>query len=57
MILPFSSSDFSSTTDTVVSTAWPDATRCITADRMLRTRRSASRRVSSSTWRTSRALS
>ena len=57
MIRPFSSSDFSSTTDTVVSTAWLDATRCMTAARMLRARRSASWRVSSSTWRISRALS
>ena len=57
MMRPFSSSDLSSTTDTVVSTAWLDATRCITAARMLRARRSASRRVSSSTWRISRALS
>ena len=57
MMRPFSSSDLSSTTDTVVSTAWLDATRCITVARMLRARRSASRRVSSSTWRISRALS
>ena len=42
MMRPFSSSDLSSTTDTVVSTAWLDATRCITAARMLRARRSAS---------------
>ena len=57
MMRPFSSSDLSSTTDTVVSTAWLDATRCITAARMLRARRSASWRVSSSTWRISaRAL-
>ena len=57
MIRPFSSSDFSSTTDTVVSTAWLDATRCITAARMLRARLSASWRVSSSTCRMMRALS
>ena len=57
MIRPFSSSDFSSTTDTVVSTAWLDATRCITAARMLRARRSASWRVSSSTCLMMRALS
>ena len=57
MMRPFSSSDLSSTTETVVSTAWLDATRCITAARMLRARRSASRRVSSSTWRITRALS
>ena len=57
MMRPFSSSDLSSTTDTVVSTAWLEATRCITAERMLRARRSASWRVSSSTWRISRALS
>ena len=57
MMRPFSSSDLSSTTDTVVSTAWLDATRCITAARMLRERRSASRRVSSSTCRIRRALS
>ena len=36
MMRPLSSSDFSSTTETVVSTAWLDATRCITAARMLR---------------------
>ena len=57
MMRPFSSSDFSSTTDTVVSTACPPATRCIQVARMLRARRSASWRVSSSTWRISRALS
>ena len=57
MIRPLSSSDLSSTTDTVVSTAWPDASRCITVARMLRARLSASRRVSSSIWRTRRALS
>ena len=57
MMRPFSSSDLSSTTDTVVSTAWLEATRCMTAARMLRARRSASCRVSSSTWRISRALS
>ena len=57
MMRPLSSSDLSSTTDTVVSTAWLDATRCITVARMLRARRSASWRVSSSTWRISRALS
>ena len=57
MIRPFSSSDLSSTTDTVVSTAWPEASRPMTVERMLRARLSASRRASSSTWRTSRALS
>ena len=36
MMRPLSSSDLSSTTETVVSTAWLDATRCITAARMLR---------------------
>ena len=38
--------------ETVVSAAWPAASRCMTTERMLRTRRSASRLVSSSTWRT-----
>ena len=57
MMRPLSSSDFSSTTDTVVSTAWLEATLCMTAARMLRARRSASWRVSSSTWRMTRALS
>ena len=57
MMRPFSSSDLSSTTDTVVSTACPPATRCMQVARMLRARRSASWRVSSSTWRISRALS
>ena len=57
MMRPLSSSDLSSTTETVVSTAWPDAIRCITVERMLRARRSASVRASSSTWRISRALS
>ena len=57
MMRPFNSSDLSSTTETVVSTAWLEATRCMTVARMLRARRSASWRVSSSTWRISRALS
>ena len=57
MIRPLSSSDFSSTTETVVSTACPPATRCMQVARMLRARRSASWRVSSSTWRIRRALS
>ena len=45
------------TTDTVVSAAWPAARRCMQTERMLRTRRSASRLVSSSIWRTRRAES
>ena len=55
MMRPFMSSAGSWTTDTVVSAAWPAASRCMTTERMLRTRRSASRLVSSSTWRTMRA--
>ena len=54
MMRPFSSSERSSTTDTVVSIAWPPATRCMTVERMLRARRSASCLVSSSTWRITR---
>ena len=57
MIRPFISSDSSWTTDTVVSAAWPPATRCMTVERMLRARRSASRRASSSTCRIRTALS
>ena len=57
MMRPLSSSDLSSTTETVVSTEWLDAIRCITVERMLRARRSASVRASSSTWRIRRALS
>ena len=57
MIRPFMSSADSCTTDTVVSAAWPAARRCIHTDRMLRTRRSASRLVSSSIWRIRRAAS
>ena len=52
MMRPFMSSAGSWTTETVVSAAWPAASRCMTTERMLRTRRSASRFVSSSTWRT-----
>ena len=48
MMRPFMSSAGSWTTDTVVSAAWPAARRCMTTERMLRTRRSASRLVSSS---------
>ena len=57
MMRPFMSSEGSWTTDTVVSAAWPAASRCITTLRIERTRRSASRLVSSSTWRTRRAES
>ena len=57
MMRPFMSSAGSWTTDTVVSAAWPAAMRCITTARMLRTRRSASRLVSSSIRRTRRAES
>ena len=57
MMRPFMSSAGSWTTETVVSAAWPAASRCMTTERMLRTRRSASRLVSSSIWRTSRAES
>ena len=57
MIRPFMSSEDSWTTDTVVSAACPAASRCMHTDRMLRTRRSASRRVSSSIWRIRRAAS
>ena len=57
MMRPFMSSAESCTTDTVVSAAWPAARRCITTERMLRTRRSASRLVSSSIWRTTFARS
>ena len=57
MMRPFMSSAESWTTDTVVSAAWPAAIRCMTTERMLRTRRSASRLVSSSIWRTRRAQS
>ena len=52
MMRPFMSSAESWTTETVVSAAWPAASRCMTTERMLRTRRSASRLVSSSIWRT-----
>ena len=48
MMRPFMSSAWSWTTETVVSAAWPAARRCMTTERMLRTRRSASRLVSSS---------
>ena len=48
MMRPFMSSAGSWTTETVVSAAWPAASRCMTTERMLRTRRSASRFVSSS---------
>ena len=57
MMRPFMSSAESWTTETVVSAAWPAAIRCMTTERMLRTRRSASRLVSSSIWRTLRAHS
>ncbi len=57
MIRPFMSSDASCTTATVVSVACPAAIRCMQTERMLRTRRSASRLVSSSIWRTSFAES
>ena len=57
MMRPFMSSAGSWTTDTVVSAAWPAASRCMTTERMLRTRRSASRLVSSSIWRTACARS
>ena len=57
MMRPFMSSAGSCTTDTVVSAAWPAASRCMTTERMLRTRRSASRLVSSSIWRTNFAPS
>ena len=56
MMRPFMSSAGSWTTETVVSAAWPAASRCMTTERMLRTRRSASRLVSSSIWRTSGAV-
>ena len=42
MIRPFMSSAESCTTETVVSAAWPAASRCMQTERMLRTRRSAS---------------
>ena len=54
MMRPFMSSAGSWTTETVVSAAWPAASRCMTTERMLRTRRSASRLVSSSIARTAR---
>ena len=57
MMRPFMSSEGSATRDTVVSAAWPAARRCMHAERMLRERRVASRRASSSTWRTTRAFS
>ena len=57
MIRPFMSSEESCTTETVVSAAWPAASRCMQTERMLRTRRSASRLVSSSIWRRRRAAS
>ena len=57
MMRPFMSSADSWTTETVVSAAWPAARRCMQTDRMLRTRRSASRLVSSSIWRMRRAAS
>ena len=57
MMRPFMSSAESWTTETVVSAAWPAASRCMTTERMLRTRRSASRLVSSSIWRTTFARS
>ena len=57
MIRPFMSSAESWTTETVVSVAWPAASRCMHTERMLRTRRSASRLVSSSIWRSRRAAS
>ena len=57
MMRPFMSSDGSWTTETVVSAAWLAARRCIATERIERTRRSASRLVSSSTWRMIRAES
>ena len=57
MIRPFMSSEGSCTTETVVSAAWLAARRCIATDRIERTRRSASRLVSSSIWRRMRAES
>ncbi len=57
MIRPFMSSLGSWTTLTVVSAAWDAASRCMATERIDRTRRSASRLVSSSTWRTARPAS
>src|SRR6478672_9034259 len=57
MMRPFMSSDGSWTTETVVSAAWLAARRCMATERIERTRRSASRFVSSSTWRMIRAES
>ena len=51
MMRPFMSSLESCTTETVVSAAWLAARRCMATARIERTRRSASRLVSSSTWR------
>ena len=51
MMRPFMSSLGSCTTETVVSAAWLAARRCIATERIERTRRSASRLVSSSTAR------
>ena len=51
MMRPFMSSLGSCTTETVVSAAWLAARRCMATERIERTRRSASRLVSSSTER------
>ena len=51
MMRPFMSSLGSCTTETVVSAAWLAARRCMATERIERTRRSASRLVSSSTAR------
>ena len=51
MMRPFMSSLGSWTTETVVSAAWLAARRCMATERIERTRRSASRLVSSSTAR------
>ena len=51
MMRPFMSSVGSWTTETVVSAAWLAARRCMATERIERTRRSASRLVSSSTSR------
>ncbi len=57
MMRPFMSSDGSGTTETVVSATWLAAVRWIDSERMLRARRSASCLASSSTARTSLAMS
>ena len=57
MMRPFMSSDGRLTTETVVSATWLAAVRWMLSERMLRARRSASLRASSSICRTSLAIS